>query len=160
MELPEELAAMLRLVDAGVRDPVGVGFEHRDGPGVGGSMGALALTQPVEEVVAGLTAAHGPPETGGDGPPWLRGPFWSRRHDTELEFQAVRIIVLDGVEHRPHFVAAEQVPDDATGFVLVDRAYGLRNPPTTYEQVQRPPLHPPPPRSPRRPSWWDRLLGR
>ncbi|MEO1060542.1 MAG: hypothetical protein AAFZ07_03915 [Actinomycetota bacterium] len=155
MELPDELQALLRLADAGVVDPVDVGMEWRDGPGVGGTMSALALTQPVDEVVAALTELHGPPELIEQGPGWLQGPAWSRRHESEHDFQGVLVMVLDGADRRPPFAQVEQIPDDATGFVLVDRSYGLRNPPTTYEQVQRPP----PPRRGLR-GWLDRRRRR
>lgn len=151
MELPDELQALLRLADAGVVDPVGVGVEMRDGPGVGGTMSALALTQPVNEVVVALTELHGPPEVIEQGPDWLQGTAWSRRHESEHDFQGVLVMVLNGADRRPPFALVEQIPDGTTGFVLVDRSYGLRNPPTTYEQVQLPP----PPRRGLR-GWLDR----
>ncbi len=143
MDEPDELTALSDLASAGIDGVVDVGLEHRDGFGSGGVMVALALTQPVAEVADRLTEAHGPPELGEDGPPWLRGRRWVRHHEDGRHLRGVMLLLLAGTDVRPPFVAADRVPDGATGFLLVDRFHAVRGSAAGPTRAEAPPPRPP-----------------
>ena len=142
MQEPDELAALLDLPTAGISGTVDVGVQQRDGFGSGGSMVALALSQPVGDVVAGLAEAHGPPEVDDEGPPWLQGPRWLRHHEDDRQVRGAMLLVVEGTDARPPFVRADRVPAEATGFLLVDRFYAVRGassgPPSADERPPAP----------------------
>lgn len=138
VDTSHDVDALLDLTAAGIDEAVHVGVEMRDGFGSGGSTAALAVTEPIEDVIARLTDAHGPPELGTDGPPSLHGHRWSRSYQDERNFRGAMIIVVDGVANRPNYVAADRVPADATGFLLVDQAYGSRTQPAAAQPAAVP----------------------